>query len=218
MDELKEKIEYMIEKCPDKVYEFAKKMYQHEPHLVRHMLETFEDEGHITNKRKYDELIQKVKWANGNGKGERWQFEDIKKIAKIDFSNVDYTEFDYAYLVNMLYAKCCKEFSDMTLYTKLAKCLLEDQDEETKVYKGAYHNKKKSNQRDTQNYYNDYRNEYRNDYRNYDDYEEENRRGRRRYRSEYNDDNYNRDFDNENYENRRHYNSYENRNSFFRQD
>lgn len=214
MDELTEKFEYMIEKHPEKILEFAKKMYEHEPHLVNHMLETFEDEGHITNKRKYDELIEKVKWANGNGKGERWQFEDIKKMAKIDFSNVDYTEFDYAYLVNMLYAKCCKEFSDMTLYTKLAKCLLEDEDEETKVYQGAYHNKKKYSQHGAQNYYNDYRN----DYRNYDDYEEENRRGRRRYRSEYTDDNYNRNYNNENYENRRHYNSYDNKNSFFRQD
>lgn len=214
MDELVEKFEYMIEKCPEKVVEFAKKMYEHEPHLVKHMLETFEDEGHITNKRKYDELIQKVKWANGNGKGERWQFDDIKKMAKVDFSNVDYTEFDYAYLINMLYAKCCKEFSDMSLFAKLAKCLLEDNDEETKMYKGAYANKQKYKQRGEQSYYNDYRN----DYRNYGDYDEESRRGRRRYRSERINDFEDREYNNDNYENRRSYNTYENRNSFFRQD
>lgn len=211
MDEITEKIEYMMEKCPEKVIEFAKHMYRHDPQAVERMLETFEEDGHITNKRKYDELMEKVKWSNGNGRGERWKFEEIKKMSKIDFSNVDYTEFDYAYLVNMLYAKCCKEFSDMSLFIKIAKCLLEDKDEETKVYKGAYSNKKKYQQRGYQNYYNDYRN----DYRNFDDYEEEDRR-RRRYRNEQ-EDYENRQYNENDYENRRHYN-YQNKNSFFRQD
>lgn len=213
MDEITEKIEYMIEKCPEKVIEFAKHMYRHDPQAVERMLETFEDEGHITNKRKYDELIERAKWSNGNGKGERWSYEDIKKTSKIDFSNADYTEFDFAYLVNMLYAKCCKEFSDLSLFIKLAKCLLEDKDEDTKVYKGAYSNKKKHQQHGYQNYYNEYRNEYRN---NYDDFEEENRRGKR-YRSE-RDEYQNRQFNDESdYQNRRNYNSYQN-NSFFRPD
>lgn len=210
MDRITEKLEYMIEKNPDKVIEFAKHMYKNDPEAVERILETFEEDGHITNKRKYDELIDKVKWSNGNGRGERWKFEDIKKICKIDFSDVDYTEYDYAYLVNMLYAKCCKEFSDMSLFVKLAKCFLEDKDEETKVYQGAYANKRKYHSRDTESYYNDYRNDYRN---NYNDYEEENRRGRRRYRSE-RDEYENRQYNDENYENRRSNNTYQN--SFFR--
>lgn len=214
MDKIREKIEYMIEKCPDKVVEFAKHMYKHAPEAVERMLETFEDDGHLTNKRKYDELVQNVKWVNGNGRGERWAFEDVKKASKIDFSNVDYTEFDFAYLVNMLYAKCCKEFTDMSFYTKLAKCLLEDKDEETKVYRGAYANSKKYNQRGTQSYYNN-RNY---DYDDYNDYNEEGRR-RRRYRSERMDDYENRNYDEESgYTGRRSYNEYQNRGGFFRQD
>ncbi len=211
MDELTEKIEYMIEKSPEKVIEFAKHMYRHDPQAVERMLETFEDDGHIINKRKYDELIEKVKWSNGNGRGERWKFDEIKKMSKIDFTNVDYTEFDFAYLVNMLYAKCCKEFSDMSLFIKLAKCLLEDKDEETKVYQGAYTHKKKHKKQGPQYYYDDYRN----DYQNYNDYDEENRRGRRRYRSE-KDDYENREYDD--FENRRYYNnSNQDKGSFFRQ-
>lgn len=198
-----------MEKCPEKVIELAKQMYKQDPEIVERMLETLEDEGHITNKRKYDELIEKVKWSNGNGKGPRWEFEDIKKSSKIDFSNVDYTEFDYAYLVNMLYAKCCKEFADMSLYIKLAKCLLEDKDEETKVYRGAYSQKRKRREHDMYN--------YRNEYNDYDDYNEENRR-RRRYRSERSEDYENRYYNENDYENRRYRNSYaEDRGGFFRQ-
>ncbi|MCM1003584.1 MAG: hypothetical protein NC408_04510 [Candidatus Gastranaerophilales bacterium] len=218
MDKISEKIEYLMEKCPEKVVEFARHMYKHDPEAVERMLETFEDDGHLTNKRKYDELIQKVKWTNGNGKGERWNFEDVKKASKIDFANVDYTEFDFAYLVNMLYAKCCKEFTDMSFYIKLAKCLLEDKDEETKVYRGAYSNNKKHSQRGAQNYYNENRsyNENRG-YDDYDDYNEENRR-RRRYRSERMDDYENRSYNEDNrYSDRRSYNEYQDRGGFFRQ-
>lgn len=210
MHRIEEKIEYLMEKYPEKVIEFAKHMYKHDPEAVERMLETFEDDGHITNKHKYDELVQKLKWANGNGKGQRWEFEDIKKMSRIDFSNVDYTEFDFAYLVNMLHAKCCKEITDLSSYIKLAKCFLEDKDEETKIYKGAYSNNKMQGRRGSQAYYNAYNDEY--------GYDEENRR-HRRYRSERMDDYENRYYNDGGYENRRNYNTSEqNRNSFFRQD
>lgn len=197
-----------MEKCPEKVLEFAKHMYRHDPEVVERMLEIFEDDGHITNKRKYEELIERVKWANSNGKGERWGYEDIKKASKVDFSHVDYTEFDFAYLVNMLYAKCCKEFTDMSFYIKLAKCLLEDKDEETKVYHGAYASKKRHHEHGIHGY----RNEYRHDYGEHD---EEDRR-RRRFRSEHDDYARHRSED-DRYTDRRSYN-YENKHDFFRQD
>lgn len=199
MDRITEKLEYMIEKNPDKVLELAKHMYRQNPEIVEKMLEYPDDADHISHRRKYDELVERIKWADGNGRGAKWSFEDIKKNSRIDFSNVDYTEFDYAYLVNMLYAKCNKYISDPSVYLKLAKCLLEDRDEETKIYRGAYHNQKRYKHQGIQDYYNDY--------------EEENRR-HRRYRSEMND--YENKYDN-NYENRRHYNmNTQNNGDFFR--
>jgi hypothetical protein len=78
----------------------------------------------------------------------------------------------------MLYAKCSKHYTDSSMFFKLAKCLLEDEDEETKMYRGAEHSKYKHNKSGMQSYYDeeDYENRR---YRN-----EESRRGRRRYRSE----------------------------------
>lgn len=197
MDEIIEKIEYLIQKHPEKVVEFTKHMYRHNPEAVEKMLSTMKEHGHITKQTKYDELVSKLKWANKQNKGERWKLDEIKRVSQIDFKNVDFTEFDYAYLVNMLYAKCCKYFSEMSFYLKLAKGLLEDDDEETKLYKGAYSEKHHNKQRGAQMYryeYEDYERDYDEENRrrrmrsdddyDYDDYDEENRRGVRRYRND----------------------------------
>lgn len=198
-----EKIEYLMEKQPEKIVEYFQKKYSENPEEVERLIEYVKSNygGYIPSKKKYEELVNRLKWRNGSGRGAKWSFEDIKKNARINFENADFTEFDYAYLVNMLYAKCCTEYSDPALYLKLAKCLLEDQDEETKLYKGAYADKQKHSRHGEQAYYNDYDEENRrrrrmrmdDDY-DYDDYSEENRRGVRRYRNEsenrrtYNDD------------------------------
>lgn len=179
-EEIREKIEYMMHKKPDKLIEFVKKVYKHNPEIIEEMLESYEEFGHVTNEHKYKELTERLKWKNGQGKGERWKAEDIKRASRLNFENEDFTEFDFAYLVNMLYAKCCKEFTDMSFYIKLAKCFLEDDDEETKMYRGAEHHGRKHSQHGTQ--------------ARYEDYDEESRR-RRRYRSE------NEDYRNEDYRN-----------------
>ncbi len=188
---IEEKIEYLMEKCPEKVMELAKHMYRQDPEIIERMLDYPEDADHITNRRKYDELVERIRWVDNNGRGAKWSFEDIKKNSRIDFSNVEYTEFDYAYLVNMLYAKCCKYISDPSIYLKFAKCLLEDRDEDTKIYRGAYHNKQKYSKRGEQSHYDDY------PYR----YDEEDRRyGRHRgermndYERRYDNPQYNGDF------------------------
>jgi hypothetical protein len=169
MERLVSRVEYLMHKHPERIVEFAKKVYKHNPEAIEEMLENYEQFGHITNEHKYKELVDRLKWKNGQGKGERWKVEDIKRYSRMNFENEDFTEFDFAYLVNMLYSKCSKEFSDMSFYIKLAKCFLEDDDEETKLYRGAEHHGRKHSQHDTQ--------------ARYDDYDEESRR--RRYRSEY---------------------------------
>lgn len=199
MDEITEKIEYMLYKKPDKVAELVKKMYHQDPEIVERMLDYPEDAEHITNRRKYDELVEKIRWDDdNNGRGAKWSFEDIKKNSRIDFFNTDYTEFDYAYLVNALYAKCCKYIKDPSIYLKLAKCLLEDKDEETKIYRGHEYKSSRNKQYGEQSRYRDYNN--------LNNYYEEDRRGRRT-RSERMPD-----YDTD----RRHYDEHYN-NDFFRQ-
>lgn len=204
------KLEYLAEKRPEKLVELAKKMHKKNPEAIESVLETVDEDGHITNRQKYDEAVQRLKWSNDKGHGERWKLEDLEKWSKIDFKNADYTKYDFAYLVNMLYAKCCKEFTDMSYFVKIAKCLLEDDDKQTKMYRGAEHDKHKHKKSNMENHYDD------------DDelerYEEENRRGRRRhYRNEsdydYRNEDYRNTYRGEDYrdESRRYRNEYDSR-------
>ncbi len=213
MEEMTEKLEYMVEKCPEKVVEMAKQMYRRDPEMVEKMLQAFRNHGgHISSRKKYEELVEKLKWANENGRGAKWNFEDIKKNAKINFENTDFTEYDYAYLVNMLYAKCCKYVTDPSIYLKFAKCLLEDNDEETKLYRGAYQHKQKYNMRGERDYH-----------ENPDMYGEENRH--RHYRSErtydpfYEDENMRRRYRSMNDEmnNYNNYDDYENSRRYYKE-
>ena len=208
MERLVARVEYLMHKHPEKIVEFAKKVYQHDPEAIEEMLETYEQYGHITNEHKYKELVDRLKWKNEQGKGERWKLEDIKRYSRMNFDNEDFTEFDFAYLVNMLYAKCCREFSEMSFYIKLAKCFLQDDDDETRMYRGAEHRGEKHQRRGAQARYEDY-----------DEYGEENRRRRRHYRSERMEDYRNEDYRGE-YRNRseydRHRNEYENYDSRYR--
>lgn len=196
MDRITEKIEYMLHKKPDKVAEFVKQVYHQDPEIVERMLDYPDDAEHIPNRRKYDELVEKIRWEDGNGRGAKWSFEDIKKQSRIDFDKVDYTEYDYAYLVNMLYAKCCRYITDPSIYLKLAKCLLEDRDEETRIYRGHNYNQKRYKERGAQNHYPDYTEEDRR-YRHTrsemnDPFEDRDRRYRNEndYRRTYNNDRY----------------------------
>lgn len=140
MDKLTSKIEYIVEKNSDKIVEFIKHMYHICPEEVEIMLEHV-DQGkhHITNKRHYEDKVHKLKWANKHGSGEKWKFDDIIRLSKIDFKNAEFTEFDYAYMVNKLYSKFCREIADMSYYLKMAKSYLEDDDDDDDdVFQGDF--------------------------------------------------------------------------------
>lgn len=215
--ELMKEFEQMLEENPEKVMEFTKHLYHHNPEAVKRMLMTYEDNGHIRDKKTYEELVDGLEWANKQGYGEKWSLEKIKKNSGINFEETDFSEFDYAYLVNFLFSKCCKYTQDSYIFLKIARGLLEDKHKQVKLNKGSYQEKHKNKSHGIQSYYDLFfeaenrkgRNENRRHY-NYDDYENEsyesrnyneedrrgrhrsededmemeNRRGRRRYRSE----------------------------------
>lgn len=227
--ELMKEFEYMLEEEPEKVMEFTKHLYKHNPEAVRKMLLTFDDNGHIRDRQTYDKIVDCLEWSNKQGYGEKWTVDKIKSSAGINFDETDFSEFDYAYLVNFLYAKCCKYTQDAYVFLKIARGLLEDKHKQVKLNKGGFQQKHKYQGRGEQSYYDlffdsdynrhsnnenrrgRYENEnYRNDYNNRS-YDEDNRRGR--YRSE------DGEMENENRRGRRSYRSeddYENRNDYNR--
>lgn len=95
---------------------------------------------HIVTEDLYNEAISYLKWSNDKGTGAKWSVDEILKLADIDFSNKDYYEYDYAYVMNMLYSDYCGVFTDASYYLKMAKMYLEDPDYMGKADERAYHN------------------------------------------------------------------------------
>ena len=183
--ELMNEFEQMLRENPDKVVEYTEHLYKHNPDAVRKMLMTYEDNGHIRDKKTYEELVDCLEWSNKQGYGEKWSLDKIKKSSGVNFEETDFSEFDFAYLVNFLYAKCCKYTQDASVFLKIAKGLLEDKHKQIKLNKGSYMKKHNHQGRGIQGYYDVF-------------FEAENRRGRNENRRHYNYD----DYENESYDNR----------------
>ena len=116
--------------------QFAKKMYEKKYGC------------HIFDVEMYEEAITYLKWADKQHTGAKWDVDTIIRLSGIDFSQVDFYEFDYAYVVNMLYAKYCTAGLDTSSYIKMAKSYLTfdefDNKPDEKAYKHAIkhiHNK-----------------------------------------------------------------------------
>ena len=95
---------------------------------------------HIVDEDMYDEAVSLLKWSDNRGSGAKWAVSDILKLANIDFSNKDYYEFDYAYVVNMLWSDYGHIFTETSYYLKMAKAYLEDPDYMGKPDERAYKN------------------------------------------------------------------------------
>ena len=70
----------------------------------------------------------------------KWNVDTIVKLSGIDFEKTDFYEYDYAYVVNMLYSGYCEIFTDTTYYLKMAKMYLTDPDYPGKADERAYKN------------------------------------------------------------------------------
>lgn len=203
MEDLRNKIEYLAHKKPEKLAEVVKEMYHKAPHDVEYMLEQFSGGEHLTNKEDYEKCVKKLKWIDGRGNGAKWQFDDIirlaEKTANVDFDDAEYTEFEFAYLVNLLYAMFCKVFTESSYYLRMAKSIFDyskvsDEQHYGDFFKPMKKEKSKHNAYRNEDYR--YENEDRRTRYEYEDrydprYEDEENR-RRRYRNEYENNEYDR--------------------------
>ena len=118
-------IDKFREKMPE---EFVKTMFEEEYGC------------HIVNEDMYDEAVSLLKWSDDRCSGAKWSVEDILKLANINFREKDYYEFDYAYVVNMLWSDYGHIFTETSYYLKMAKAYLEDPDYMGKSDERAYKN------------------------------------------------------------------------------
>lgn len=93
---------------------------------------------HIYDEAMYNEAVSYLEWANGKGKGAKWDVDTLTKLSGIDFEKTEFFEYDFAYVANMLWSDYCEIFTDTTYYLKMAKLYLTDPDYPGKADERAY--------------------------------------------------------------------------------
>lgn len=124
-------VEMFIDKMPTEAY-ISMIFFENEKDEIYHLL----------TKEQYDVATELFEWVDDKGTGIKWSVDDIVKLSNISFETKDYTKFDYAYVVNMLWSDYCNVFSEPSYYLKMAKNYLEDPDYCGDASERAYHNAK----------------------------------------------------------------------------
>lgn len=75
--------------------------------------------------------------------GAKWSVDSIHEKSGMDFADKDYTLYDYAYVVNMLYSDFSSVFTEPSYYLKMARLYLEDVDYCGDPSERAFHDAKK---------------------------------------------------------------------------
>lgn len=103
----------------DKADRLLKRKMEKDPNYTKKLLEKIKEENpeqfartmmedvyghHIGDEEMYNEAVRHLKWTNRKGSGEKWDKDDLIRRANIDFNEEGYTPYDYAYMVNALYA------------------------------------------------------------------------------------------------------------------
>lgn len=135
------KIKKLIEKHPDKVYEFAKNMYYEYGEEILDFIDEQLEGCHIRNEKIYDKATELFVNPDST-KGAKWDIDDIVTESGIDFNKTKFTEFDYAYTVNMLYSDYGDIIKNTDIIMKMAVKYLTDNDYFGDPTERAYKNAK----------------------------------------------------------------------------
>lgn len=94
---------------------------------------------HIFDMALYEEATSHFVNPDGS-KGPHWSLSTIKSKSGItDFTEKGYTEYDYAYVVNMLFSDYGSIFTEPSFYLRMAKQYLADGDFYGNPHERAYH-------------------------------------------------------------------------------
>lgn len=110
---------------------------------------------HINNADQYRKYVNNLEWNNRKGRGERWNMDEIIKRSDINFDEEDFTPYDYAYSVNMMYADYGDMTDDQRYYRQMGKNYLRNDNYPERGGERAYYDAQRRNYRNNNRYYND---------------------------------------------------------------
>lgn len=139
---IREKVKTILKKDAERIADFVEDMYDLYPDEVSRMVDEMYLGCHIRDENFYNKAVSY--FVNNDGsKGAKWTVEDIVSKSGINFDKKDYTDLDYAYVVNMLYSDYGNKIKDPDLLLDMAVQYLEDEDYPGEASERAYKNAKK---------------------------------------------------------------------------
>lgn len=120
--ELKHNVARVLKNNPDRIIDIVEEIYEQYGEGVKQFFTC-----HIENLDTYNKYVSLLKNFDGSIGG-HWNIEQIKSSAKIDWDKVEYTCYDYAYIVNMKYSDDGHRFKSVDDIFASAKDFLEDND------------------------------------------------------------------------------------------
>ena len=119
---------------------FIRKFRNNMPEIYAESMYEEEYGCHIGDSSLYEEAVSLLEWSDEKGYGAKWDVDEILKNSNIDFSKKHYYEYDYAYVVNMLWSDYGHILQEQPYFLKMAKAYLEDPDYMGKADERAYKN------------------------------------------------------------------------------
>ncbi|MCD7779856.1 MAG: hypothetical protein LUH05_04210 [Candidatus Gastranaerophilales bacterium] len=139
---LREKVKCILKKDAEKIADFVEEMYEYFPEQVEKMINEQYYGCHLKDEEVYEKAVSYLVNPDGS-KGAKWDVDEIIKKSGIDISEKDYTELDYAYIVNMLYSDYGSKIKDPDIIMSMAELYLEDKDYPGEASERAYCDAKK---------------------------------------------------------------------------
>lgn len=124
---MKEKIHKAIVDYPEEVEQMLYEWYEKMPELAEMSINEIIYGCHIYDVEMYDTAVHLLKNVDGTS-SPHWTVEQINSKASIDFDTKDYTLYDLAYIMNMLFSDYGNIFTDSSYYLKMAINYLTDKD------------------------------------------------------------------------------------------
>jgi len=125
MEEYRRNLDYLAMKKPHEMKKIIREFEKFDPEYVAHMVNHLAKGDHLTTREDYEECVDGLEWADKKGAGEKFMLEDVvrkaDKILAIDFDKEEYTEYDFAFVVNLLHAIFCKVLTEELSFLKMAK-------------------------------------------------------------------------------------------------
>lgn len=138
MESLQENLKYLVEHEPEKFLKLDKYIDLADTTSLEEYICTLRHGAHIRTVEMYNKAINTLENKTGEPVP-KWDYNGIKNKVNIDFSETDYTCFDFAYWMNMKYSDYGEITQDFSTYVKYTLADLEDEDYQGDASERAYH-------------------------------------------------------------------------------